>query len=127
MSEDIMPPAAPYNQGLEFQNDWGSGLQGVWIAYVSGSEDPVYFDCFEAIADGTTIKVGKINPRKSHGDYWTVTILDSSNQLWGTEWKEKVNLPNVNNEVIQIEAEGKSKEIQIVSSKGSTSLSLTRL
>lgn len=116
-----------YTATIEFQNDWGTAITGVWVAYTSGSQDTVYLDKgSQNIPEGGTITIGKIEPRSGHNDYWTVTFETDNGQLWGTSVQFKSNLPNAD-ETIQIEAEGKSNEIQIVSSKGTSSEDLIRL
>ena len=118
-----------YDVEIIFQNGWGQTIKSLWIAYGSGEQSgvPRYFDKIDLnVSVNNTVEIGKVISRKGKSDWWTVTFLGNDGELWGTPVLYHCDLPNANGEV-QIEAVRMSKEIQIVSERGTHSQGLVRL
>ena len=89
-----------YSNSLSVDNDWTLPLKGVWISYNnSGTGGRLFDSMFDPplLIGGDAAITSSNEPIVSVSgktDYWTVTILDSKNRLWGTEQGASLNIPH---------------------------------
>lgn len=90
--------ATQYNYTISFTSKWNSIILGTWLDYFNSTSLHTYSDCYSMqIAPGGTFPTPpiKISGFSGVSDKWTITVLDSNAQLWGTAQQVQKDIPNL--------------------------------